>query len=487
MTHSTNSKFCLLLGIFSFLALPSLAQTQYPAPKLQAAPPITLAAGAAPSDVAVGDFNNDRRADVAVSERGLNRMAVYLQTATGFPATATGTYPTGLAPSSVVVAPLDNMLLGVGPNDDLLVASGPSGLLSTFYNSTTSPGTYTVGPGFELGTSLRGVSPRLATAYLNSDTDIDLTATNDSEMMGNVVSYGWSFVQREFSRHSQVANAGPPTSVMLTDMDLNGYTDMVTCLPFHNAARVVLHSGFSIGTNYWGFGRFVDVPSGGLNPISAYAGDVNGDQYPDVAIANAGSNTVVYYVRTGPDRYTTPVTVYLPDSPRHVLLTDLNGDRACELVVATETQLLVYPNTLQTGPARFTTPTAFPLGGTADALRLADVNGDTYPDLLVPCAADHTVRIFHNTSHTTTTATRPAALLNVTLAPNPATNLLTLHRPASLGTVTVTLLDGLGRQVLRQELAGSESRISVEHLPRGLYVARVEARQGSMTQRLVLQ
>jgi CubicO group peptidase (beta-lactamase class C family) len=70
------------------------------------------------------------------------------------------------------------------------------------------------------------------------------------------------------------------------------------------------------------------------------------------------------------------------------------------------------------------------------------------------------------------TATAAAAETAGFLAfPNPATDLLTLRQPDKTA-VSVGLLDALGREVLRQPTAGSETSVSVVALAPGLYTAQ---------------
>ena len=60
------------LFLFAFLVPASLAFAQPVAPvNLQPGSIITLPAGAAPSALAIADYNQDNRADIAVCQRGL--------------------------------------------------------------------------------------------------------------------------------------------------------------------------------------------------------------------------------------------------------------------------------------------------------------------------------------------------------------------------------------------------------------------------------
>src|SRR5438132_995870 len=66
----------------------------------------------------------------------------------------------------------------------------------------------------------------------------------------------------------------------------------------------------------------------GTTPESLAAGDFNGDGRQDLAVANAGSNTVTVLLGTGNGTFTqatgSPITV--GTTPESVALGDLNGD-----------------------------------------------------------------------------------------------------------------------------------------------------------------
>ncbi|WP_345117053.1 VCBS repeat-containing protein [Hymenobacter algoricola] len=371
-------KYCLFLTFAALLALPGFAQQQNPPISLQAST-LALPLGAAPSDVAVADFNHDQRPDLAVTQRGLNQLAIFQQTASGFPATATRTYAAGTSPSSVVAVSLDVN----NPNaylDDLFTVSGPDGHITAFTNSLTQPGALTASLAVNFASTYPSVSPRLQAGNLNGDGLIDLAMTNDREILAGVFAYAHrgNGVVEQIARQTTL---DLPANIQLSDLDQDGDLDALVAMPLYNQIRIMQHS--IMQAEFW-LAPPINIPSLGTGASSAAAGDINLDFYPDLAVANSGSNTVVVFLRTAPLQYTTPLILPMSATPRHVLLADLNGDRAAELIVTTDTQLLVYRNTLLPGPPRFATPVIFPLGPNPDALRLADVNGDRVTDILIP-------------------------------------------------------------------------------------------------------
>lgn len=80
---------------------------------------------------------------------------------------------------------------------------------------------------------------------------------------------------------------------------------------------------------------------------------------------------------------------------------------------------------------------------------------------------------------------------NLSVWPNPTAGLLNValtRRAAQAGPLTLTLLDGLGRPVLRHAAANTGSAaLDVRHLPAGLYLLRGEQPGQSFTRRVVLR
>ena len=81
-----------------------------------------------------------------------------------------------------------------------------------------------------------------------------------------------------------------------------------------------------------------------------------------------------------------------------------------------------------------------------------------------------------------------AALAAVGLSPNPAAGSATVHVPASVGQVTLTLHDALGRVVRTQQPAPSpDYPLDLVGLAPGVYALRVQAGAAVATQQLVVQ
>ncbi len=140
--------------------------------------------------------------------------------------------------------------------------------------------------------------------------------------------------------------------------------------------------------------------STGVTPQGVAAADLNGDGKPDLAIANAGSNSLTILLNDGKGGFTALTPLVLGDinsalaklTPTSIVAADLNGDHKIDLVVLSETSVVLTPSAgsvgvvvlLGNGDGTFQPP--IPVPGCANvAAQIADVDGDGIPDLVGTC------------------------------------------------------------------------------------------------------
>lgn len=210
----------------------------------------TLSVGSAASSVAIGDLDGDQKPDlVATTEAG---VAVLLQNTTmpGTFSTPT-TYGAGLQPSGVAIADLDR-----DGKPDLAVANrspnGGTGSVSVLLQNSAAPGTFLAATNYNTGI----LSSVVAIADLNGDGRADLAVANN-------VSRG-SF--------------DGSLSVLLQDPASPGH--------------------FQATTNYPGTDQV----------LSVVAADMNGDNRPDLVIAQSGGIVIRFQDRANPGAFL-PITV----------------------------------------------------------------------------------------------------------------------------------------------------------------------------------
>ena len=485
----------LLIILFAWISVSVTFAQPIALVNLQPGSIITLPVGAAPSALAIADYNQDNRADIAVCQRGLNSVGVYLQAASGgFPSTPAGTYATGQAPSGLVAVPLGQY--PARPYIDLVAVSGPSNTYTLLTNSNNGSGTFTPvanGPsGNRFGQATDLVSPQLLARDLDGNGWIDFAYSLDPTVF---VRDGGAYWQRlvsatrvatstQFNRYQTGYRA---SSLALDDFNRDGVTDVVMTNPAGNQFTVVI-AQLNSGAPDWNAASSGQlIASSGIRPVFVATGDVNGDLLPDIALAHEGSSEITLFLNSRTAGFGTPGSYPLSAAPRQVLLQDLNNDRLPEMLVLTaDNKLQVFQHTGAAGLARYGTPIVLPTGSDPVTMQLADVDGDFLTDVVVGCAGDNTVRVYVNRSGVL--ATRTPRLTGVDVYPNPAQEQVTVRRTASLrGPLTATLVDALGRQVRRTEIFALTTSIPVADLPRGVYVLQLTTTEGVMNQRLVIE
>ena len=186
-----------------------------------------------------------------------------------------------------------------------------------------------------------------------------------------------------------------PESVALGDVNGDGQLDLVTALRYTDDVSVMLGNGAG------GFAAAADSPFVvGNSPRSVVLGDVNGDGHLDLVTANSLENDVSVLLGAGTGGFAaapgSPVAVGNGnDSPRSVDLGDVNGDGRLDLVTANYNQDNVTV-LLGAGTGGFTKApgSPFAVGATTPtSVVLADVNGDGRLDLATANEYSHTVSV----------------------------------------------------------------------------------------------
>lgn len=133
-------------------------------------------------------------------------------------------------------------------------------------------------------------------------------------------------------------------------------------------------------------------------PITVVVGDLNGDQGPDLAVANLNSKSISLYNNQGNGTFLTG-TVIPFDTPSDMAIADVDQDGdldliVCNLINATIHVLKNNGNGTFPGIADI-----YPinLAGFPATIEIGDLNGDSFPDLTVGMAGNGTsIRIFRN-------------------------------------------------------------------------------------------
>jgi hypothetical protein len=135
----------------------------------------------------------------------------------------------------------------------------------------------------------------------------------------------------------------------------------------------------------------------GINPSYVISADFNGDQIPDLAVANQGSNTLSLLLGVGDGTFQATRNFAVSSAPVGLALADFNGDGISDLVVANMNSNNVTV-LLGTGDGSFLAGADYGVGATPVSVVAGDFNGDGRPDLAVANQNVNAVTVLVNTT-----------------------------------------------------------------------------------------
>ncbi len=289
-----------------------------------------LPAGAYPAAVVSADFDADGILDLAVADQGGN--AVSILRGNGSAGVGDGTfgapvqYAVGSSPWGVVAGDFDAD--GV---TDLATAGGASSVSVLLGNGADGmgDGTFAAAVGYPTGSACSG----LVTGDFDEDgiTDLAVTATAGVVVLRGLGADGAG--DGTFDTPVTYACQTYPKAVVTGDFDADGVTDLAVANAGSNSVSVLLGRGD--GT----FAAAAHHPAG-LAPYGIVTGDWDGDGTTDLAVANGSSANAASFLcgrHTGgaPDgTFEAPQTFPAGTWARGLAAGDFDGDGMADLAVA---------------------------------------------------------------------------------------------------------------------------------------------------------
>jgi hypothetical protein len=272
------------------------------------ATPQTFAVGSAATGVAAGDFNGDGRPDLAVTDEGGNTVSVLLNTTPARAAAASfaaqQTFAVGNNPFAIVAADFN----GDG-RPDLAVINNAGGTVSVLMN-TTAAGAATASFATQQVFAV-GASPRdVVAADFNGDGRPDLAVTNQ---VSNTVSVlldttAAGAATPSFAAQQTFAVGSNPYGMTVADLDGDGRPDLAVATFSSNAVSVLVNTTSAGGTSVSFTAQ--QTFAAGSGSLYAATGAFTGDGRPDLAVTSqVGNDVSVLPNTTTPFPTTLPVTV----------------------------------------------------------------------------------------------------------------------------------------------------------------------------------
>jgi hypothetical protein len=327
-----------------------------------------LAVGAQPYTALAQDFNGDGRVDVAAMNGSSSTLSVFQRSPLGEFAPAMGSpLATGAGPSKAAVADFN-----ADGRTDFAVSNYSSGTVSVLLGQT--------GGGWapEAGSPSVPSPGSVAVADVNADGRPDLLAPDYN---GAGVAVFLRLAGGGFAAEGGKAPTGAnPRDLVVADFNGDGRPDMAVANFGSDTVSVLLRQpggGFAAEA-----GSPVPV---GAKPLGIVAPDLDGDGRPDLAVTNAGSDSVSLLLRQASGGFAAdPASpVATGDEPLGIAAPDFDGDGRPDLAIANHASGTVSVLLRRGGGYQpdAGSPIALPAGPSGVAA--ADVDGDGRPDLVV--------------------------------------------------------------------------------------------------------
>ncbi|MBI3784775.1 MAG: VCBS repeat-containing protein, partial [Deltaproteobacteria bacterium] len=329
-----------------------------------------VAVASVPYSVALGDFSNDGKGDLAVASLDSNTTSILLGNGTGAVGTPMG-FTVG-SPFSLVKGDFN----GDGKLD-VVMANFTSNTVSVLLGM--GDGGLGAATSFAVGTNPRSV----AVGDFNGDGKLDVAVTRVGTG-SNTVSILLGTGSGSLGSASSFAVGVTPNSVAVGDFNGDGKLDLVTANAGDGTVSVLLGTGSgSFGVTSFGVGS---------SPGSVAVGDFDGDGKLDLVTADAHANNVSVFLGTGAGSFGGATNFSVGNGPFFVVTADFDGDSKLDLATANINSNSVSV-LLGTGTGSFGAATNFTVGNGPYSIAVGDLNGDGKPDLTAANSAVNSVSV----------------------------------------------------------------------------------------------
>ncbi|MEG4274439.1 MULTISPECIES: S8 family serine peptidase [unclassified Microcoleus] len=343
-------------------------------------------AGTSPSFVATGDFNTDGILDLAVANPTTNRVSILLGNGQG-----------GFNAGTDLTSVLGQTAIAVGNFNgdnfsDLAITSAQGVEFSSIYIFLGSGNGNFNNPAFL--TAIENPSA-IAVGNFNADDLLDIAITQSSGNgfvpEGNVGIY-LGTGQGGFATPVTVNVGQSPSAIAAGDLNGDNFLDIAVANQNSNNITILSANGQGI------FGNPTNI-NVGQSPSAIAVGDLNGDNFLDIAVANSGSNSISILFGTENGSFGNPTNINVGLNPSAIKIGDFNGDSRQDLAVSnsgSNNVSILAGN----GSGGFSSATNFSVGTNPSSLAIANFNADDRLDIAVANRGSNNVSVLLNSPNT---------------------------------------------------------------------------------------
>jgi|GEM_PF-2255554 len=350
--------------------------------------PFNFSVGTNPVAVFNGDFNNNKKEDVAVVNSAGNSVSILLGDGLG------GLLPgnilsVGNNPTSVFSADFNN-----NRNKDLVVTNFADNTITilmgngdgTFIEQSDSP--------FSVGSGPQAVY----SADLNNNNIYDLVVVNSNDntvtiFMGNG---DGSFAEQV---NSPISVGSQPQAVYVADFNADNKKDLVVANSGDDTVTIL------IGNGDGSFTEQINSPLGvGSQPQAVYVADFNADNKKDLVVANYGSNNISFLLGNGDGTFAPAVNYNVGSNPISLVGRDFTRDNKIDLAVVNwggNSVSVLNGN----GDGTFGLPVAYAVNSNPASIIAHDFNNNKTNDFLIVNSGSNNVSLLLGRSSITGTRT----------------------------------------------------------------------------------
>ena len=290
------------------------------------APGSPLAAGELPNDIAIADLNGDGKLDLALANHEQKQVTIFL-----------GDGRSRFTPATPVNVESKPHIHGVAVGDfdgdrklDLAVESWETNQVEILIGK--GDGAFnTPGRLFSVG---RMPYQRLRAGDFNNDGFADVVTTNLEGDSVTVLLGGKDGLKE--SQGSPFHANKTPFGLAVGDVNKDGNLDLAI-VNYSGEPSDLKNDGLTVllGDGRGGFRMAQGSPfPTGAAPTRVAIGDINGDGFPDIAASNSESQNVTILPGSSKGDFGRPYQIPAGREPKGIAIGDLNGDGKAEIVVA---------------------------------------------------------------------------------------------------------------------------------------------------------